>query len=100
MTARVVQLPAPQMPTLAKDNVALAIAVSTEPAAQADMVLDVAIKEAIEVLRTTVGTKAYRIARAELRLTLAGHSADRLLGRQPVGHAITFTRHLDTGDRS
>lgn len=70
-----------QMPTVFKDNVALAIAVSPGAAAQADMVLDVAIKEAIAAIRTTVGTRAYRVARAELRLTLAGHSADRILGR-------------------
>lgn len=81
MNAQVTRLPAPQMQTIAKDNVALAIAGSQTPAAQADMVLNVALNEAAEVLRTTVGTKAYRIARAELRLTLAGHSADRLLGR-------------------
>lgn len=83
MTARVHVLPAPQMQTQAKDNVALALSVAPSLTAQADMTLDVALKEAVTCLRTPVGTRAYRIARAELHLTLAGHSADRLLGRGP-----------------
>lgn len=86
MTARVHVLPNPQLQTVFKDNVALAIAVSPGRDAQADLVLGVAIKEAVSIFRPPadeplVGTRAYRIARAELRLTLAGASADRILGR-------------------
>ncbi len=83
MSARVVQLPAPQMPSIAKDNVALAIAESPTPAAQADMAMDVAIKEAIYALRSRGTSAEFRMARAVLHLTLATHSADRLLGRGP-----------------
>lgn len=81
MTARVHVLPNPQLQTVFKDNVALAIAVSPGRDAQADLVLGVAIAEAVRALREPVGTRAYRIARAELRLTLAGASTDRILGR-------------------
>lgn len=79
MNARVVRLPAPQLQTIAKDNVTRFA--NRDQHGTADLVLDVAIKEAIAAIRATVGTKAYRVARAELRLTLAGHSADRILGR-------------------
>jgi len=68
-----------QLPTVYKDNVELAV--SRDLPAHADLVLDVAIKAAIEALRSPVATPAYRFERAVLLLSAAEASADRILGR-------------------
>lgn len=62
------------MTTLAVQQVAAEVATSDRNAA-AHMVLDAAVKDAIELLR------AGRPGRAEYRLTRAAMSADRILGR-------------------
>ena len=65
---------------LACQEVAARVATS-DRAATADLILDVAVKAAVARLRAThVGTPAYRAARAELILAPAAETAERLIG--------------------
>lgn len=54
---------------------------TTDQEATADLILDVAIKAAVEFLARRAGTEHYRMTRAELLLERAALSADRILGR-------------------
>lgn len=76
MNARVLPMAQP----LACQEVVAQVA-TQDPVAQADLVLDVAIKEAIQFLRRRAGTEYYRITRAELLLERAEASAARILGK-------------------
>lgn len=64
---------------LACQEIASAVAY-VDPALTADLILDIAVKDAIAKIRHDRQTPAYRLARAELVLARAGASADRLLG--------------------
>jgi hypothetical protein len=69
-------------PPLACQEV-VAKAATRDQQATADLILDVATKDAIAALASKAGTPSYRVARAELLLAKAGASADRILGRGP-----------------